>query len=253
MLTDARINAALEAMFRGINAPPAPLHAIMRKAAQPLPVPRRQSRYLIPAAAVALALVAAVPAISPAVVQSIEARLRGLIPRQPPPRSVTSSMRSQTGRLATAQSRVHFRIVPPAGLPNDITSATISTTPTAVYSKATRSWRVGPPVVQFTYHRSGGRSFFLIANRFDPQSCLPAKYTFDADGRAPDGHRILVKRKNFLWRNGDQVMRTNEDEDISAFEIEAIRIAMRGVALPQRATLTPCKGSNIVQIRLATP
>jgi hypothetical protein len=162
-------------------------------------------------------------------------------------------MRSQIGSLATAQSRVHFTIVPPAGLPNDVTSATISTTPTAVYSKATRSWHVGPPDIQFSYHRSGGRFFFLIANRFDPQSCPPAKYTFDADGRSADGHRIVVKRRHFVWRNGDQVMDANEDEDIRASEIETIRTAMHGVALPQRATLTPCKGPNIRQIRLATP
>ena len=132
-------------------------------------------------------------------------------------------------------------------------SATISTTPTAVFSKATRTWRVGPPSVQFTYRRSGGRWFFLMANRFDAKSCPPAKYIFYADGRAPDGRRIIVKRKNFAWRNGDQIMGAAEDEDISAREIETIRIAMHGIALPPRPTLSPCKRSEIKQIHIAAP
>jgi len=253
MFTDARIGTGLEAMFRGIDAPPVPLPEIQRKIAQPQRVSRHLSRYLIPAAAAALALVAAVPAISPAFVQSLEARIRALLPSHPPPRSVTSAMRTQTARLATAQSRVPFTIVSPAGLPNDVTSATISTTPTAVYSKATRSWRVGSPDVQFTYQRSGGRSFFLIADRFDPQVCLPGKYIFEKDGTAPDGHSILTKREHFAWRNGNQLMEATEDEDISAPEIEAIRIAMHGIALPPRPTLTPCKSGEIKKILIAAP
>jgi len=253
MFADTRISPAVEAMLRGIDVPPVPLEAILRRAAQPETVSRSLPRHLVAAAAVTVLLAAAVPAISPAFVQSIEARLQSLLPRHPPPHSITAVMQTHTGSLAMAQSRVHFTIVPPAGLPKDVTSATISTTPTAVYSKETRSWRVGPSDVQFTYRRSDGRSFFLIADRFDPKYCPPAKYIFDADGTAPDGHRITVKRKNFAWRNGDQVMGTNENEDISAREIESIRTAMHGIALPQRATLSPCKNQTTKQIRIVAP
>src|ERR1700693_6186949 len=108
MFTDARIGTGLEAMFRGIDAPPVPLPEIQRKIAQPQRVSRHLSRYLIPAAAAGLALVAAVPAISPTFLQSPAALLQPLLPRHPPPLAVTPAIRSHTGSLAAAQSRVRF-------------------------------------------------------------------------------------------------------------------------------------------------
>jgi len=79
MFTDAGIRAALETLVHGIDAPPVPLAAIQRKISQPQPVVRyapRLARLRFAAAAVIAVLVVTLPSISPAFVQSIEARYR---------------------------------------------------------------------------------------------------------------------------------------------------------------------------------
>jgi len=253
MFTDARISAALRNMIQGIDAPPVPLSEIQRKVAQLQPAPRYVPRYLRPAIAVT-AVIAVVFVVfsssSVAVIQTIEARYRaalqalGGIAPPPVPKSINSSLSSQRATLSTAQSRVRFTIIPPAGLPSDVVSSSIQTTPTAVYSKATHSWHVGPRAVNFSYRRAGGRWFALVAERFDPQSGFPPKYMFEPKPPAPDGHPVLTKYEHFAWRNGNQMMSATADEGISAPEIAAIRLAMSGIALPRRELHGPDKGTS---------
>ncbi|MEO6835635.1 MAG: hypothetical protein ABI231_06990, partial [Candidatus Tumulicola sp.] len=160
------------------------------------------------------------------------------------PASLKSSLKSQTVTLATAQSRVRFTIVPPAGLPKDVVSEKIVTTPTGVFSKATHAWRVGSPALTFTYRRAGGNTFVLLADRYDPQDGLPPKYMFEALDPAPDGRPVLVKHEHFAWRNGSQVMSVNAGEGLSAAEIGSIRLAMHGVALLRRELHAPSSGTS---------
>jgi len=262
MFTDARISTALEAMIRGIDAPPVPLSEIQRKISQPQPVPRNTSRYASIALGTAAAItvtVVALPSISPAFVQTIEARYRaalqalGGIAPLPAPASLVAGLSSQSATLATAQSRVRFTIAPPAGLPDDIVSAKIWTTPTGVYSKTTRSWRVGSPAVTFFYQRAKGRSFQVLADRFDPQGEMVGKYMFEARDPGPDGRPVLIKHERFAWSNGDQIMTAIENEDVSATEIDAIRIAMHGVALPRRELHAPDPGTSHRLYRIDKP
>lgn len=255
MFTDARITAALQTMVHGIDAPTVPLSEIQRKISQPQPVQRHSSRYSIigTAAAAAALLVVAFPSIAPGFVQSVEARIAAVLqwqPPPPPPQWLTSAMSSQTATLATAQSRVPFKIVPPAGLPADIVSAKILTTSTVLYSKATHSWRKGTPDVAFTYRRADGRSFTLLADQFDPQAGPPPKYMFQDMGPAPDGRPVLVKHEHFAWRNGNQVMTVSEDDNISAREIEGIRVAMGGVALPRAETRRALDSRTSIKLHL---
>lgn len=137
------------------------------------------------------------------------------------------------GTLEAAQRRVSFRIVPPAGLPPDVTRERIWTTPTLVYSKVTHRWSKGDAVVTFSFDRLRGRTFTLLAERFDPRFGPPPAYVFEDDST---GGRMLVKHRHFAWRNGDQMMSANQDQTIGAAEIEAVRKAMAGIPLPEAVT-----------------
>ncbi len=256
MFSDARIREGLNTMIRGIDAPPVTLHQIQRKILQQQALPRYAPRYLRLAISVAVIIamfVIALPSISPALVQTIEARYRaalqalGGIAPPPAPKALVSTLSSQSrnATLAIAQSRVRFTIVPPVGLPNDVVSAKIQMTPTGVYSKITHSWSVGSPSVSFSYHRADGRSFGLMAEQFDRQDGLQPKYMFEADGLASNGRPVLVKHEHFAWRNGNQVMMATQSDGISAPEIEAIQAAMRGVALPRRELHAPDTGTTM--------
>jgi len=147
--------------------------------------------------------------------------------------------------LAAAQARVLFKIAPPAGLPRDIVSAKILTAPTGVYSTLTHSWQTGPSTVTFIYRRAGGRSFSLLADRFDPRSGPESKYMIEAKEPTPDGQPVVVKHEKFAWRNGSQIMTAIEGEGITSAEIEAIRTAMNGVALPSRWPNPPEPGAPL--------
>ncbi len=220
---------------------------------------RNTARYLPLAIAAALinALVfVALPSHSLIFIQTIEARYRAALQAKggfappPPPESLRQSVLKQAwsspdATLATAQSRVPFTIVPPAGLPHDVMSAKIRTAPTWVYSTVTHSWRIGPSTATFIYRRPGGRSFELLADRFDPQSGPPSKYIFEAKDPTPDGQPVLVRHELFAWRNGNQIMSVVEGDGISTREIEAIRNAMHGVALPGRWPYAPEPGTSL--------
>jgi hypothetical protein len=251
MSTDARISSALATIIHGIEVPPAPLRDILRRSEQPQSLPQQTPPYFrIAIAAMAALIIIAIPFRSPGLVQSVEARIAAILqwtPPPPPPKSVTSAMRSQTATLAAAQARVPFTIAAPAGLPNDVKSETIVTTPTAIYYKTTHSWRVGTPAIDFVYHRAGGRSFSLMADQLDARTGPQPKYVFDADSlTVRGGHVALVKHENFAWSNGNQVMTVIAD-GISVREIEAIRVAMRGVPLPLAQTRAALNSGTIVK------
>jgi hypothetical protein len=238
MFTDARIRVAMAAMIESIDVPPVSMSRIQRKIAEPQTAAPQTSLSLqlaLAAAAAVAVVVLAFPSVSLGVVQSVEAQIISTLrwtPPPPAPRSVESALRTQAGSLAVAQSRVRFTIVPPAGLPKDVTSVKITTTPTGLYTKATNSWRVGAPFVGFTYDRSGRRSFTIIASALDSQDGPPSKYMFEDKGQASDGHEILVRHSRFAWRTGNQIMTAIEGEGVSAAEIVAIRDAMGGVPIP---------------------
>ncbi|HEY6450916.1 MAG TPA: hypothetical protein VIX60_09590 [Candidatus Cybelea sp.] len=237
MFTDARIAAALDTMLAGIETPPVPLAQIRQKLARTQPTPRFGSRFYAAAvgAAAAALLMFALPSVAPGFTQTIEAEIEAIVrwkPPPPPPKSVESAMRSQTGTLAAAQSRVSFKIVPPTGLPRNVVSEKIVTTPTGVYSKTTHSWSVGSPAVTFIYRRADGRTFMLLADRFDPRQGPPSKYMFEGMDRIQNGRELIVRHENFTWRNGDQSMSAVAGEGISASEIAGVRHAMGGIAVP---------------------
>lgn len=259
MFTDARISAALESMVQGIDSPPVPLLEIQRRIGQQQPSPEHSSHYtrVVIAAVAAITLtVITLRSISPAFVQTIEARYRaalqamGGVAPPPAPKSLLSALSPQSTSFATAQSRVPFKIVSPVGLPKDVMSAKISTTPTGVYSKRTHSWSVGQAEVTFTYQRTGGRWFTLMAERFDPQAELPTKFIFEAKPPTSVGQPVIVKHQHFLWRNGDQVMSAVEDDGLSVPEIEKIETTMHGVPLLLGGAHTPRSGSVLKLYRL---
>jgi hypothetical protein len=258
MFTDARIRTALENLMASIEPPPVPSATIRGKiasstvAARPAP---GHVRSAIAIACVIAMLLAAFPSVSKGIVQDLEARYRaalhalgGTAP-PPAPESLIASLKSESATLATAQSRVPFTIVPPAGLPRDVVSTSLQITPSGVYSTVTHSYHIGTLVVTFNYRRANGRSFSLLADRFDPRVDLGSKYIFEADNPMPNGRPVLVKHRRFVWRNGDQVMSAT-DEGITASEIETIRIAMHGtrVALPDLGS--PASGTLIKLYRI---
>jgi hypothetical protein len=259
MFTDARISSGLDAMIRAIAAPPVPLAEIQRKLSL-LPLLARPephyARLALGAAAAIAAAVIALPTISPAFVQTIGEQYRaalqalGGIAPSPAPAAFVSGLLPKAATLAMAQSRVRFTIVAPDGLPKDIISAKIWTTPTGVYSKASHSWSVGPPAVTFSYQRAKGRSFQMLADRFDPRGEMVGKYMFEAQDPGPDGRPVLVKHERFAWRNGDQIMTAVATEDISPAEIDAIRVAMHGVSLPRRELHAPNPGTSRTLYRI---
>jgi hypothetical protein len=240
MFAEARVTAAFETMIGAIEAPPVPTRDILRKMAQPQPVVRRVSsefRFAIAAAAaIAIAFMmfpaGAVGLVQTIVVESYHAayRVMGWTPPPNPRKSLRSPAMSQNVTLQSARALVPFTIVPPAGLPNDVVSSRIAMVSVKVYSKTTHSWQIGSPSVSFAYRRAGGRSFSLLAGRFDPQTGPPPKYMFAAED-LPGGKVALHKLPHFARRNGDQIISVTED-GISAGEIDAIRVAMRGTPVP---------------------
>jgi hypothetical protein len=243
MFSETRIAEAFETYMTGIDVPPVPIAEIRRR------IQRRARRgrprlYLMGALAATVALVVALPRVAPGFAQTIEQQIEAVLrwtPPPPAPAAVESAMRSHTGDLGAAQSRVDFTIVPPEGLPKDVVSERVATTPTGVYSKITRSWSVGSPCVWFVYRRAGGGSFMLLADRFDPREGPPAKYVFEDLGER-NGHELLVRHENIAWRNGQQITSAVAGEGISAAEIASIRSAMRGIPYdgvwpPQRTTI----------------
>ncbi|MGA8324683.1 MAG: hypothetical protein WB757_01275 [Candidatus Cybelea sp.] len=254
MFTEARITAGLDAMLRQINAPPPPVRQIRERAARKRFVSRQRGRIFWPAtaAAAALILVLAAPAVAPGFVQSVEAQIEAILHWKPPPpapKTVWSAMRPVTVTLAEAQARVPFRIVPPTGLPHDVRAQKIYAGSPGVFSEATHSWSLGTPYVNFVYRRADGRSFSLMATRYAARGEPPSKYMFEDMDRKAHGREVILRRDRFTWRNGDQVMTAIADEGIDATEIVAIRSAMRGTEIPG-VYRPPQHDGTVTQIRI---
>jgi hypothetical protein len=250
MPDDVRIRAGLDAMLHATDVPVVPLNSIQQKIAQQraaaaLPHRKNQRRFAAVAAAVVAALIASAPIISPALVQDLQARYRaairalGGIAPPPAPHAFVAQLKSQpAATLVQAQARVSFTLVAPAGLPKDVVSSKILTTPSGVYSKASHTWSAGPVEVTFSYRRADGREFTLLAGRYDALR-QPPKYVFDAQGIGRNGRPVLAKYEHFAWRNGDQLMQATADEDLTAAEIQNIERAMGGVAVRERNLHSP--------------
>ncbi len=250
MSIDSKIQVGVRGMLRAIDAPPVPMASIHRRMqARTFAGPLRSPHRRIPvtaAAGVAAVLLCGLPLISPALVQSLEARYRaavqalGGIAPPAPPKSELAQLKSETAKtLADAQSRVSFTIVAPSGLPSDAVRSEIMTTPTGIFDKHTQTWSKGPVEVAFSYRRSGGRTFVLLADRYDATAQKPPKYLFTPLGIGRDGKPIIAKHENFAWRNGDQVMQAAEGPELSVPEIRNIEHAMGGVWVPERNLHAP--------------
>jgi hypothetical protein len=258
MYADSRIRSGLEAMLHQIEVPSVPLLNIQQRMLRPRALTRRsKGSYLRSAAAAAVAVIAvSFPIVAPSVVQSVRERIAEILQWTPPPvqppRWLTSGFKHQTTTLAVAQTIVPFRIVPPAGLPGDVTSLTIETSTTGLYVKATRSWEKGTPAVFFNYQRSHGRSFSLLADRFDPREGPQGEYMFLDTGKMRDGIPVVIRFQKFIWRNGDQVMSVVAD-GISAGEIAAIRTAMHGTVVPPAQTRAEADSGTVSKMYPAGP
>lgn len=256
MFDDRTLARSADAALSGIAVPPLPLEAILHKmhaVERPRP-PHRMAlvRLAIAAAAVLGILAGAYPATSVAVIQGIEARYRAALQAlggtapPPVPDALVKSLRVRHERVTVAQarSRAPFTLVPPSGLPHDVTQSRIELVGTGVYVRTTHTWSKAGNAVTFDYTRSGGRRFQLLADKYDPRNGLPGKYMFEAKDPGPDGRPVLVRHLHFAWRNGDQMMSAIADAGISANEILAIEHAMHGVPLQLRDLHMPQTGSR---------
>jgi len=235
MYDDARISNAFTSLLGHTDAPPPPIARIRERLASRQSAPRSRRWELGVAAAAAAAIALALPRVAPALTGEIEAEIRQILQWKPPPsapRRVWSAMRPKPMSLAQAQARVDFTIVPPTGLPPDVALESIAATAPGLYSKTTRSWSVGSPVVMFTYRRAGGQSFMLTASRYGARRGPPSKYVFEDMDRKEHGREVILRREVFTWRNGDQSMSVVAEDGITDAEVIAIRTAMHGVPTP---------------------
>jgi hypothetical protein len=236
MFADARIENALETIVAGVDVPPMQWRAIETKMAQPQLLERRPSRVLQFALAAAACLVIvfiAFPASSLGLVRIIVSSYQeafkaiGWTPPAGGPK--TAERPAMRASVAAAQAHLGFTLVPPSGLPADVVATKIFTAPVQIYTKATKVWSTGPTFASFSYRRSDGRLFSILATQFDSRTGTPAKYIFDAQD-LPGGRTALTRHEKFTWRNGDQVTSIVAD-GIGAAEIVAIRQSMNGVPI----------------------
>ena len=258
MLNDTQISAGLRTMVDAIDAPPAPLQSILDKIPHQHATPRALPSYLRPALAAAAVIAIGAVALTPGLVRAVDDRLTAMLgwtPPPAPPAALVAKMNMTTVTLAGAQSQVPFSVVAPTGLPNNIASSFIQTGPSGTYTKATHRWSEGSRYVIFSYKRSDGRSFELIADRYDSKAGPAPKYIYSTkDDRDPsDPHAVFIKHEHFVWRNGDQVLSVTEDTGISAREIDAIREAMRGIPLARTESRKLLNGRTEVKLRVRKP
>lgn len=259
MLDDAKLRDAVAYDIACESAPAVNLQAIHAKitgnraAARPM----RVGRAALAAAAMAVVALAFAPNAG-AVVQSMEAkfdaalRAMGIQPGPPIPSDLIQSMRSHQYRanIAQIQPHVNFTIVPPAGVPSDVRSEKIISSPTGVYSAKTHAWSLAAPVVVFRYTRANNQTFTLMAQAYDRHERISA-YMFrpveDKHGNPVITHgRLTLQRFNaYAWRNGNQVMHAVAGDGISDSEVAAIRTAMGGIALRGVKTKLPRAGKRI--------
>lgn len=245
------LRAELGAILNGIAVPPPSLAAIRRKMNGEQRSRRFHLRPLSFAAAAAALVVICAPLTSRSVVLSLEARIAQLLhwtPPPAPPKTLLAGMNSSEVTPAQAQSRVTFTVQPPSGLPAGVMPAGVVVVPRATYSYEKKAWARDANALQFSYMRSDGRRFELIASAYDPAAPKPGKYIFNADLR--DANGLPRRYERFVWRNGNQEM-SAVDEGISASEIAAIRTAMHGE--PIATVWPPPSRSSATMIILKKP
>ncbi len=263
MLNEELLRSTFATMIHDIQAPPVPLPEIRARIDRLAVKPRVASSSLGFGAAAAALIVFAIclfPAATLGLVETVIVagydaahRLIGWTPPSVPvPKVLESQIASQSGTFAAAQSRANFTIVPPAGIPRDARLNQIKTTLTMVFAKNARSWSKGPAVVTFSYRRSEGHLFSLMAEAYDPRTGPPPKYIFLAKD-LPSGRVALTKYAHFAWRNGDQVMSVTSDENINAEEIGAIESAMHGVPLAEADPADRRTGTVVKKYYLTGP
>ena len=248
MYDDARIECAFRSLIASVDVPEVPQANIAARVCASRAARRRSLPYVGLGAAAAAAVLALTvfPSNSAAVMQTIEMRFRealyalgGQAPPAPSDAFLSAMKPAAAASIATARARVDFTLQPPAGLPRDSVVERIELTPSGVFSRDSKVWRNGSPAVTFACRRSDGRTFDLLADRYDAREGLPGKYMFEALGTTPSGKPIIVRHEHFAWRNGSQVMSATVGSGINAREIDAIRAAMHGVALPRRELHAP--------------
>lgn len=267
MHADARISAGFESMMNGIAVPPAPIEAIMAlvpSVEAPSLARRSAPRIGAIAASIAVALLVpfAVPGFAQTIGSNLNAILNDLVNGKRPAMSMAehqsfkANMKGIRGlghtTVAKAQAHVKFTIVPPAGLPADINSQRIAVAAGMAYSTKDKRWTPTPAQVDFSFVRTDGQTFMLVAQR-DGTGVMPV-YTYIYElVKDAKGILVLVRRQQFAWRNGDQVMSTFTGPGINAKEIAAIRDAMHGTPLPTVTTAGPRSSSGVTVIEGSKP
>ena len=249
MLTDKQAAETLDRLITNIRIPRLPLAAIHEqlKRTPTLVVSHARPTFRRAYAGAAIVAGIAVVLFSHSLVQGVEQavdRYRaaleavgGYAPPKPPEK-LLQTMLTEAGSApyvtaAKARSRVGFALLPPTGLPRDITKVALRVLPTLIYDPALHAWQVGPHAVWFGYDRAGGRSFQILTSQFDSRNAPPGKYMFETTEPA-SGRVLLIKHDIFEWRNGSQVTQAIDGPGISASEIIAIRQSMYGEPIPGR-------------------
>jgi hypothetical protein len=244
MLDDARTKAEVRSTLMNATVPPIDLAAIRRRMSARSKAPRGHRLRWRAAAACAAAIVAGLflTARSPALVQTVRdhyvaaLHAAGIGPSIPKPvpeaiRSIAAPVRVS---LEKAKQQANFAVVSPAGLPGDVVSRTIFSSPLAVWSKEKNAWSADGVQVTFAYARANGRTFDLIASRYSALGLPASRYVYDADDVPTGGKPNRTNRgEQFVWRNGNQTLHTVTSAALSAREIDRIRTAMRGIPLPR--------------------
>jgi hypothetical protein len=245
MFDDARVHDRVRSSLMEAPVPPVDLVAIRRRMDVRRNVPPARFRGARVAAAATAAVIVALmfmTARAPALVQDLRERYvaalhaAGFGPRisEPVPAAIRRVAAPARVPLAEAQRRANFTVVPPAGLPRDVVSRTVFTSPLAVWSKQRNAWSTDGVQVTFAYVRGDGRAFDIIAHRYSARGAPAARYIYDADAVPRDGKPNRRNRQEqFVWRNGDQTLQVVASAAIAADEIDRIRAAMHGVPLPR--------------------
>lgn len=253
MLTDAHIATRLQRTIDAIVPPAAPVNLLLARRATSHVFSLRRGpssvqRLAVAAGILVMLTLVTTPLVAPGFVQTFQTRLAQLLqwaPPPPPSKAIESGMVQRRVTLDEARRLVGFHLVAPAGLPRGAVLENIVAIPVAIYTKRTHSWTVGAPSLTFSYRRSGGGEFALTIDEYDSNAGPPPKYIFNADEKGPDG--LPRRYRNFAWRNGDQETSVVADANISAWEAEAIRGAMKGTPLPLATTRAQLNDGSIVK------
>jgi hypothetical protein len=257
MFDDSRLHAEVRSELLSVTVPRIDLVEIRRRMNAQGERPSGTSSVLRIAAAAAVVVILGLFAVerSPALVQSLEDRYHAMLVAvgiehgvpMPIPDSLVDSIHQSLVALTEARRRANFTVIAPAGLPHDVVGRHIFIAPLAVWTKQTDAWSFDGVQVSFVYVRKDGRSFDIIADRYSPFNGPTPRYMYVVDGVSANGRPIVKERdENFVWRNGDQELRTHASSTLSAREIGQILAAMHGVLLPRANGTRPIQASDRV-------